>query len=95
MPQKIFVFSIFFLFSSLFFSSFSLSTVYLHTDIVALSRDSELACFGIVKELKSAEIEEKKVTQITFECEEPAKGKKGVYCGRSRYRTWCRRTKDE
>lgn len=78
MSQKLFSFIFFFTFF-LFYSPNIFSTVYVNTDIISLSRDSELACFGAVKGIKPAEIEGRKITQLTFECEEPAKGKKGIY----------------
>lgn len=69
----------FFLFLFFLYPPSIFSRVQINADILDLSHDSETACFGTVKEIRSTEFSGRAVTQLVFECENPAKGKEGVY----------------
>ncbi|MBL7686188.1 MAG: hypothetical protein JNK65_09185 [Deltaproteobacteria bacterium] len=55
------------------------ATTYVPSNIQDLSKGSAIACFGSVKSLRETSLNGKPVQELQFQCDESAKGNKGLY----------------
>ncbi|MFO1520281.1 MAG: hypothetical protein U1F57_11580 [bacterium] len=76
--QKIGFFLGFFL-TALLFSNPAKATLYSLANVKSLAHSAGTACFGTVKDLRQTTLNQKSVSELTFDCEQSAKGNGGVY----------------